>query len=211
MWRCKSAPVNSVLTLSLPHVTTRELLNKSWNSLCKLWKNMQCRNVETRFHCTVAIFLLHSRCFSVDYLSVRVKSIMNVCQWNSCCSFDSKVFLAVLYVLCICIGPVTFIISSVSSSSIALYCHMIEWLHMGFDNWIYWTLTHLYNSWLQLIIVLTLIHTRYSSLQHALSILTLLCLYWALPGSSSSASVFSGFCPPWLASLSQLMNEWMNE
>jgi hypothetical protein len=33
--------------------------------------------------------------------------------------------------------------------------------------------------------------------------LSLLCLHWALPGNGSSASMFSGFCPRWLVSISQ--------
>jgi hypothetical protein len=53
------------------------------------------------------------------------------------------------------------------------------------------------NSGLQLTVALSLIRTRYSSLQHALRLLSLLCLHWTLPGNGSSASVFSGLRLRW--------------
>jgi hypothetical protein len=40
-----------------------------------------------------------------------------------------------------------------------------------------------YRSYLQLSIALSLIHTLYNSLQHALCLLSLLCLHQSLPGS----------------------------
>jgi hypothetical protein len=48
-----------------------------------------------------------------------------------------------------------------------------------FGNFIYWNLT---DPWLQIIITLSLIHTVCSSLQHVLSLLSLLCLHQSLPG-----------------------------
>jgi hypothetical protein len=65
------------------------------------------------------------------------------------------------------------------------------------------------NSYLQLITALALIHTLYNSLQHALSLLSLRCLHRLSPGNTpnavdSSASLFQGSGPRWLASISQL-------
>jgi hypothetical protein len=54
------------------------------------------------------------------------------------------------------------------------------------------------------------IHTLYNSLSHTLSLLSLLCFYYVLPGNrshntvDSSASMFCRSCSCWLAPISQL-------
>jgi hypothetical protein len=47
-------------------------------------------------------------------------------------------------------------------------------------------------------ISLSLIHTYYSSLQHALSLLNLLCVHRLSPGNGSQRRRFLGFRPCWL-------------
>jgi hypothetical protein len=71
-----------------------------------------------------------------------------------------------------------------------------------------------YKSQLQVIIALSPIHAPYSSLWKAPS---LFCLLYALnrngshKSEDSSASVFSGFCPRWLATLSHINNDRLLE
>jgi hypothetical protein len=70
-------------------------------------------------------------------------------------------------------------------------------------------LLHTYNSELQVFITLSLIHTLYSSPQHAPSLLSVLCLHRLSPGNSSqrrsfSAPVLHSSGPRWLAPSSRL-------
>jgi hypothetical protein len=62
---------------------------------------------------------------------------------------------------------------------------------VGIGNWI-WLLQIVTRS----IIALLLIHTFCNSLQHALSLLSLLCLHWVSPSNSSQCHRSHSFCVP---------------
>jgi hypothetical protein len=62
----------------------------------------------------------------------------------------------------------------------------------GLDWWL--DLVTTYRSKLQLTIALSLIHTLYNSLEHALSVLSLLCLHQSLSGNSFQHRCYLRFC-----------------